>query len=310
MQRFVTRRVVAASLVLLGALGAAPAASAQEALVTTDWVAQHVADPKVRIVEVSVDPGLYEKGHVQGAVGLKWHSELCDPVARDIVSAPQFEKLCAKAGIANDTTVVLYGDNNNWFAAWAVWTFTLYGHKDVKIMNGGRTKWELEKRPWDTTVPAPAAATYKVAKSDLALRARLADVLAAVDGKQPAVLVDVRSPEEFSGKVIAPPGIQELAIRAGHVPGAKNVPWKKAVNDDGTFKPVAELKKLYADAGVDGKAPIITYCRIGERSSHSWFVLKFLLGYDVRNYDGSWTEYGNAVGVPIVNEAGTVWTGK
>jgi thiosulfate/3-mercaptopyruvate sulfurtransferase len=298
---------LAATVVAVASLGRA---SAHDALVTTDWVAKNVANPKVRIVEVSVDPGLYEKGHVQGAVGLKWHSELCDPVARDILSAAQFEKLCSKAGIANDTTVVLYGDNNNWFAAWAAWTFALYGHADVKIMDGGRIKWEKEGRPWDTTVPTPAATTYKVAKSDLKLRARLADVLTVVDGKQPAVLVDVRSPEEFTGKVIAPPGVQELAIRAGHVPGAKNVPWKKAVNDDGTFKSVDELRKLYADAGVDGKTPIITYCRIGERSSHSWFVLKFLLGYDVRNYDGSWTEYGNAVGVPIVNEAGTVWTGK
>ena len=286
------------------------AATIPDVLVSTDWVAQHLNDTAIRIVEVDVDTAAYDQGHVPNAIAWNWTTELCDTLVRDIIPPAKFEALMAGSGIGNDTTVVLYGDNNNWFAAWAVWTFKLYGHPDVKIMNGGRTKWELEKRPWDTTVPTPAAATYKVAKSDLALRARLADVLAAVDGKQPAVLVDVRSPEEFSGKVIAPPGVQELAIRAGHVPGAKNVPWKKAVNDDGTFKSVEELKKLYADAGVDGKAPIITYCRIGERSSHSWFVLKFLLGYDVRNYDGSWTEYGNAVGVPIVNEAGTVWTGK
>jgi thiosulfate/3-mercaptopyruvate sulfurtransferase len=295
---------------LLALVPFAPSARAPNVLVTTEWVAQHAADPKVRVVEVSVDPGLYEKGHVQGAVGFKWHSELCDPVARDIVSPSQFEKLCSRSGIGNDTTVVLYGDNNNWFAAWAVWTFTMYGHKDVKVMDGGRTKWELEKRPWDTTVPTPAPAQYHVAAVDKSLRARLTDVLAAVEGGKPAVLIDVRSPEEFAGKVIAPPGIQELAIRAGHVPGAKNVPWKKAVNEDGTFKSVDELRKLYAEAGVDGKTPVITYCRIGERSSHTWFVLKFLLGYDARNYDGSWTEYGNAVGVPIVNEAGTVWTGK
>ena len=284
--------------------------SAQDALVTTDWTAKNAANPKVRIVEVSVDPGMYEKGHVQGAVGVKWHSELCDPVKRDLLSPEQFEKLCSKSGIANDTTVVFYGDNHNWFAAWALWTFTMYGHKDVKIMNGGRTKWEQEGRPWDTTVPTPAATTYKVANVDKSLRARLPDVLAAAEGREPCVLVDVRSPEEFSGKVFAPAGIQELAIRAGHVPNAKNVPWKKAVNDDGTFKSVDELKKLYAEAGVDGSKPVITYCRIGERSSHTWFVLKFLLGYDARNYDGSWTEYGNAVGVPIVNEAGSVWTGK
>jgi len=288
----------------------AQVAAAPSALVTTDWVAKNANNPKVRVVEVSVDPGIYEKGHVPGAVGLKWHTELCDPVARDIVGAAAFEKLCARSGIANDSTVVLYGDNSNWFAAWAVWTFTMYGHKDVKVMDGGRTKWEAEGRPWDTTVPAPAAATYKVAGFDAKLRARLGDVVKVVEGADACVLVDVRSPDEFSGKVIAPPGIQELAIRAGHIPGAKSVPWKKAVNDDGTFKSVEELKKLYAAAGVDGSKPVITYCRIGERASHTWFVLKFLLGYDARNYDGSWTEYGNAVGVPIVNEAGSVWTGK
>jgi thiosulfate/3-mercaptopyruvate sulfurtransferase len=283
---------------------------AQDALVSTQWVADHLKDAKVRVLEVSVDPGVYEKGHVQGAVGLRWHSELCDPVRRDILSAVQFEKLCAQSGIANDSTVVLYGDNSNWFAAWAAWTFHLYGHTNVKLMDGGRAKWEAEKRPWDTSVPAPAAASYRVRVSATSLRARLSDVLALVEDGKPGVLVDVRSPDEFSGKVIAPPGVQELAIRAGHVPGAKNVPWKSAVKEDGTFKDVAELKQLYAAAGVDGSQPVITYCRIGERSSHSWFVLKCLLGYEVQNYDGSWTEYGNAVGVPIENPAGTVWTGK
>ena len=283
---------------------------AEDALVSTQWVADHLKDSKVRVVEVSVDPGVYEKGHLQGAVGLKWHSELCDPVRRDILSAEQFEKLCARSGISNDSTVVLYGDNSNWFAAWAAWTFHMYGHTNVKLMDGGRAKWEAEKRPWDTTVPAPAAASYHVQPSAASLRARLSDVLAVVEGGKPAVLVDVRSPDEFSGKVIAPPGIQELAIRAGHIPGAKNIPWKSALKDDGTFKDLAELKQLYAAAGVDGSKPVITYCRIGERSSHSWFVLSCLLGYEVRNYDGSWTEYGNAVGVPIENPAGTVWTGK
>ena len=301
--KLVTRFVIACSL-------AAGSIHAQDALVSTQWVADHLKDPKVRVVEVSVDPGVYEKGHVQGAVGLKWHSELCDPVRRDILSAEQVEKLCARSGIANDSTVVLYGDNSNWFAAWAAWTFHMYGHTNVKLMDGGRAKWEAEKRPWDTTVPAPAPASYKVPSTAAALRARLPDVLAVVEGGAPAVLVDVRSPDEFSGKVIAPSGVQELAIRAGHIPGAKNVPWKSAVKDDGTFKDVAELKQLYAAAGVDGSKPVITYCRIGERSSHSWFVLKCLLGYDVVNYDGSWTEYGNAVGVPIENPAGTVWTGK
>jgi thiosulfate/3-mercaptopyruvate sulfurtransferase len=299
------QRVTAAALLLL----AAPLA-AQEPLVTTDWVFQNLKNPKVRVLEVSVDPGVYEKGHVPGAVGVKWHSELADPVNRDIVSPESFEKLLSRAGIAPDTTVVLYGDNNNWFAAWGYWIFEIYGHKDVRLMDGGRKKWEAEGRPWETTVASHPATTYKLAKPSLALRARLTDVLASVEKKKPAVLVDVRSPDEFSGKVFAPPGIQELAIRAGHVPGARSIPWSRTVREDGTFKPKEELQKLYADAGVDGKTPVITYCRIGERSSHSWFVLKRLLGYDARNYDGSWTEYGNAVGVPIANEAGTIWTGK
>jgi thiosulfate/3-mercaptopyruvate sulfurtransferase len=286
------------------------AALVQDVLVTTDWVAQNQQNPKVRVVEVSVDPGVYEKGHVQGAVGWKWHSELCNPVNRDIVPPEGFEKLCASAGISNDTTVVLYGDLNNWFACWAYWMFTMYGHKDVKLMNGGRKKWELEKRPMDTNVPSHPAGKFKVGTTNLALRARLWDVLKVVEKKEPGVLVDVRSPDEHTGKVFAPPGIQELSIRAGCIPGAKNIPWSKTVNDDGTFKSAEELKKLYADAGVDGKGPVIAYCRIGERSSHTWFVLKMLLGYDVRNYDGSWTEYGNAVGVPIENKTGTVWTGK
>jgi len=301
--RLVTQLAIACTL-------AAGRIHAQDALVSTQWVADHLKDPKVRVVEVSVDSAVYEKGHVQGAVGLKWHSELCDPVRRDILSGEQFEKLCSRSGISNYSTVVLYGDNSNWFAAWAAWTFHVYGHTNVKLMDGGRAKWEAEKRPWDTTVPAPAAASYHAPSTAASLRARLSDVLAVVEGEKSAVLVDVRSPDEFSGKVIAPPGIQELALRAGHIPGAKNVPWKSALKDDGTFKDVAELKQLYAAAGVDGSKPVITYCRIGERSSHSWFVLKCLLGYEVRNYDGSWTEYGNAVGVPIENPAGTVWTGK
>lgn len=290
-------------------LAAAPA-FAQDVLVTTDWVFKNLDQPNIRIVEVSVDPGVYEKGHVPGALGFKWHSELCDPVRRDIVSVENFEKLMARSGISNDTTVILYGDLNNWFACWGYWIFTMYGHEKVKLMNGGRKKWELESRPLDQTTPVYRAAPYKVPKANLALRARLGDVLRVVDGRDPGVLVDVRSPEEYQGKVFAPKGIQELSIRAGHVPGAKSVPWSKAVNEDGTFKSVDELKKLYASAGVDGTKPVIAYCRIGERSSHTWFVLKFLLGYDARNYDGSWTEYGNAVGVPIENEAGTLWTGK
>jgi thiosulfate/3-mercaptopyruvate sulfurtransferase len=297
---------IAAALVLAAALPAA----AQDVLVTTDWVANHLQNKGVRVIEVSVDPGVYEKDHLEGAVGWKWHSELCDPVSRDVVSPEKFEALCRKAGISADTTVVLYGDLNNWFACWAYWTFTMYGHKNVKLMNGGRKKWTLEKRPLDTNVPAYPPGNFAVVNPSQALRARIGDVLKVVKQETPGVLVDVRSPDEHTGKVIAPPGIQELSIRAGCIPGAKSVPWSKAVNDDGTFKSVDELKKLYAEAGVDGAKPIIAYCRIGERSSHTWFVLKALLGYDARNYDGSWTEYGNAVGVPIENKAGTIWTGK
>jgi thiosulfate/3-mercaptopyruvate sulfurtransferase len=287
-------------------VSAAPAL-ASDVLVTTEWVASNLQAPNVRVVEVSVDPTLYAKGHVPGAVGFAWHTDLVDTVRRDIIAKEQFEKLNAGAGIGNDTTVILYGDNNNWFAAWALWTYRMYGHENVKIMDGGRIKWEAEKRPLDATVPKPDAAKYKARNMDKSLRARLADVTA----NKKAVLVDVRSPEEFQGKVFAPQGVPELAIRAGHIPGAKNISWKKAVNEDGTFKSVDDLKKIYAEAGITEKTPVITYCRIGERSSHSWFVLRELLGYkNVKNYDGSWTEYGNAVGVPIENEAGTVWTGK
>ncbi len=301
------KRFAAAALL---AIAIATPAAAEDVLVTTEWVGQNLKNDKVRLVEVSVDPGVYEKGHIPGAVGLKWHSELCDPVRRDIVSLERFEKLVSEAGISKDTTVVLYGDNGNWFAAWGFWIFTMYGHKDLKLMDGGRKKWELEKRPLDTTVPLYPPADYKAERPATALRARLADVLKVVEGGEPVALVYVRSPDEFSGKVIAPPGIQELAIRAGHIPGARNIPWSKTVREDGSFKSREELRALYATAGIEGDRPVIAYCRIGERSSHSWFVLKFLLGYDARNYDGSWTEYGNAVGVPIANEAGTVWTGK
>jgi thiosulfate/3-mercaptopyruvate sulfurtransferase len=301
------RTLLGTALAMLAAI--APAC-AQDVLVTTDWVWRNLADEKVRLVEVSVDPGVYEKGHVRGAVGFKWYTDLCDRLRRDIVSPENFEKLCRGAGISADTAVVLYGDNNNWFACWGYWIFTIYGHPNVKVMNGGRTKWELERRPWDTTVPSHPAGNFRASPPNPAIRARMNDVLSIVEGKERGVLVDVRSPDEYAGKIIAPPGIQELAIRAGRVPGAKNVPWNQTVNQDGTFKPVSALRKLYADAGVDGTAKIVTYCRIGERSSHSWFVLKFLLGYDARNYDGSWTEYGNAVGVPIENEAGTIWSGK
>lgn len=289
----------------------AEATSKSSPLVSTDWVAQKTGDPNIRIVEVSVEPGVYEQGHIPGAANVKWHTDLVDNPRRDIVSKEQFEALASKLGITPDTTVVLYGDNNNWFAAWGAWVFKLYGHDNVKLVDGGRKKWELEKRPLDTSAPSIKATKYAAAGVNAALRAKLPDVVAIAEGKEKSALLDIRSPDEYSGKVIAPAGIQELAVRAGHVPGAVNVPWKTAVNDaDGTFKSPEELKKIYADKGVDGSQPVVVYCRIGERSAHTWFVLSELLGYDAKQYDGSWTEYGNSVGVPINNPSGTVWTGK
>lgn len=298
------------SLGLLASAQAEPSTHSN-ALVSTNWVAQKAGDPKVRIIEVSVEPGLYEQGHIPGAANVKWHTDLVDNPRRDIISKEQFEALASKLGLTPDTTVVLYGDNNNWFAAWGAWIFKLYGHENVKLVDGGRKKWELEKRPLDTTAPAFKESKYAAAKVNQGLRARLPDVVAIADGKDKAALLDIRSPDEYSGKVIAPAGIQELAVRAGHVPGAVNVPWKTAVNEaDGTFKSTEDLKKLYAEKGVDGSQPVVVYCRIGERSAHTWFVLSELLGYDAKQYDGSWTEYGNSVGVPISNPSGTVWTGK
>lgn len=297
-----------AATLLLG--GAALANSGP--LVTTDWLEQNLNDPKLRIVEVSVDPGLYERGHIPGAQNVVWHTDLVDTVARDIASPEKFQALVRKLGIDKDTTVVLYGDSNNWFAAWGAWVFDIYGLRDnVKLVDGGRKKWELEKRPVATN-PVPAkASSFTVAEPNRKLRARLADVVATVEKKSDARILDIRSPDEFSGKIIAPAGFQELALRAGHIPGSVNVAWARAVNQaDGTIKPVEELRKLYAEVGIDGSKPVITTCRIGERSSHTWFILSRLLGYQVANYDGSWTEYGNAVGLPISNPAGTVWGGK
>jgi thiosulfate/3-mercaptopyruvate sulfurtransferase len=264
------------------------------------------------VIDVSVEPGVFERGHVPGAQNVVWHTDLVETVNRDIASRERFQALVRRLGVDKDTTVVLYGDNNNWFAAWGAWVFDIYGLRDnVKLLDGGRKKWELEKRPLATNPVAPQPSTLVVSEANRALRARLVDVLAVAEKQSEKRILDIRSPDEFSGKVVAPPGIQELAIRAGHIPGSVNVPWARAVNTtDGTLKPVEELRKLYAEAGIDGSKPIITTCRIGERSSHSWFVLSRVLGYQVANYDGSWTEYGNAVGVPIANPAGTVWTGK
>lgn len=291
-------------------LQAAQALAASDVLVSTEWLEKNLNNPKVRIIEVSVAPGVYERGHIPGAVNFAWHRDLVDPVRRDIASQENFQALLRKSGISADTTTVLYGDNNNWFAAWGAWVFDVYGVDNVKLLDGGRVKWEAEKRALDNRAKTPVAGNVTVQAANKDLRAFLPDVLAAAEKRSDVQLVDIRSADEYNGKVFAPQGVQELAVRAGHVPGAVNVPWGQAVAADGTFKSAEELKKVYGAVGIDGSKPIITYCRIGERSSHTWFALKKILGYDVRNYDGSWTEYGNAVGVPVVNVAGTVWGGK
>ena len=270
-----------------------------ESLVTTDWVAQHQNDPKVRIVEVDVDTKSYDESHIPNAIAWAWNTQLSDTLKRDILSKEQFEELMSSAGIAPDTTVVIYGDNNNWFAAWALWQMKIYGHADVKLMNGGRKKWLAEGRDVSKDTPKPARTQYKSSKTDTSLRAFLPQVQAAL-ASHASAMVDVRSPQEFTGEILAPPGLPETCQRGGHIPGARSIPWGKAVNEDGTFKSYDELKALYGGEGVDGSRPVIAYCRIGERSSHTWFVLKYLLGYDkVTNYDGSWTEWGNLVGAPI-----------
>lgn len=291
-----------------------PVAARQAAaspLVSTAWLEKNLDAKGLRIVEVSVEPGQFERGHIPGAQNVAWHTDLVETVSRDIAGPDKFAALVRRLGIDRDTTVVLYGDNNNWFAAWGAWVFAQYGLVDnVKLLDGGRKKWEAEKRPLDTRTAEVAASRFEASPASPALRARLSDVLAVARKERDEQILDIRSPDEFSGKVIAPAGVPELAIRAGHIPGSVNVPWGKAVNPDGTIKSPAELKALYAAAGIDGTKPVITSCRIGERSSHSWFVLSRILGYPVRNYDGSWTEYGNTVGVPVVNLAGTVWGGK
>jgi thiosulfate/3-mercaptopyruvate sulfurtransferase len=270
-----------------------------ETLVSTDWVAQHAADPNVRIVEVDVDTKAYDEGHVPGALGWAWNSQLCDTLRRDILSQAQFDELMASSGISNGTTVVIYGDNNNWFAAWALWQMKIYGHADVRLMNGGRKKWLSEGRELSTESPQVARAAYRSSRPDNSLRAFLPQVQATVEGRNWA-LVDVRSPQEYTGEILAPPGLPETCQRGGHIPGARSIPWGKACNDDGTFKSADELRSLYGSEGIDGSQPVIAYCRIGERSSHTWFVLKYLLGLDkVVNYDGSWTEWGNLVGAAV-----------
>ena len=270
-----------------------------EVLVSTDWVAQHAHDANARVVEVDVDTTAYDQGHVPGAAGWNWTTELCDTLVRDIVPKHKLEALLGKSGIDNNTTIILYGDNNNWFAAWAFWRLKIYGHQDVRIMNGGRKKWVAEGRDLSTEKPTFPTKTYTAKPADNSLRAFLPEVQKAVASKSHA-LVDVRSPQEFTGEILAPPGLPETCQRGGHIPGAKSIPWAKACNEDGTFKSVEELKSLYGAQGISGEKPVIAYCRIGERSSHTWFVLKHLLGFkDVQNYDGSWTEWGNLVGAAV-----------
>ncbi len=272
--------------------------SRDTALVTADWVAENLNNPQVVIVEVDEDTALYAQGHIENAITFNWREDLQDGLRRDIISKEGFEALLSKSGIANDTTVILYGGNNNWFAAYAYWYFKLYGHQDVRLLDGGRKRWELDARPFITAVPTRTATRYVAKDQDLSLRAFRDEVIAAIGVKN---IVDVRSPAEFSGELAAPAHLpQEGGQVKGHVPSAKNIPWSKAANEDGTFKSDAELKDIYTTAGVDLGKDTIAYCRIGERSAFSWFVLHELLGVtNVKNYDGSWTEYGSLVGVPV-----------
>jgi thiosulfate/3-mercaptopyruvate sulfurtransferase len=270
------------------------------ALVETSWVADHPGDPGIRLVEVDVDTTAYDTGHIAGAVGWNWKTDLQRHPVRDIPGPEEWAALLARSGISRETTVILYGDNNNWFAAFAYWLFKVYGHEDARLMNGGRKKWMDEGRPLTTQVPSHPVATYRVAHVDATLRALRDEVREAVTHPN-AALVDVRSPGEFSGELLAPEHLpQEGAQRGGHIPGARNIPWATAVAEDGTFKPADELRRIYGDQGITPDRAVVAYCRIGERSAHTWVVLHELLGYPtVRNYDGSWTEWGSLVGAPV-----------
>jgi thiosulfate/3-mercaptopyruvate sulfurtransferase len=272
---------------------------ATDVLVDADWATSHLTDPTVRLVEVDVDTTSYEQSHIPGAIAWNWTSQLSDGIRRDIAGRAEFSELLSSSGISPDTTIVLYGDNNNWFAAWAYWQLKLFGHDDVRILNGGRKLWLDTGLPLTTDVPAYEPTGYQLAEPDFALRAYRDDILPRL-GDSTLALVDVRSPAEFNGEIIAPPGMSETAQRAGHIPGAASIPWAQTVREDGTFKSRDELANLYEAKGITSDKDVIAYCRIGERSSHSWFVLHELLGYKrVRNYDGSWTEYGSLIGVPI-----------
>ncbi|MDQ3992935.1 MAG: sulfurtransferase [Actinomycetota bacterium] len=269
-------------------------------LVTTDWLAEHAGDANVVVAEVDENPDLYEEGHIRGAVKLHWRDDLQDPVERDLVDRETFERLLGSLGVGNDKTVVLYGDKNNWFAAFAYWYLKIYGHEDVRILDGGRQKWIDEGRELTTETQSPQPVAYSAKERDESIRSYRDDVLQGLGGTGRA-LVDVRSPQEYAGELLAPPGYeQEGAQRGGHIPTAQSIPWAQAVRDDGTFKSAGELRELYGGRGVTPDQEVVAYCRIGERSAHTWFVLRELLGYDrVRNYDGSWTEWGNLVDVPI-----------
>lgn len=276
-----------------------PAYAFPDVLVETDWVDQHRTDADLRFVEVDAEPSEYDEGHIPGAVGWNWNTQLSDIRVRDLLTKASFEQLMASSGITHDTTVILYGDNNNWFAAWAFWEMKIFGHRDVRLMNGGRRKWLAEGRELSADVPKYPPVRYAAQEPDNSIRAFLPEVMEVMRSGS-AALIDVRSPQEFTGEIFAPPGMPETCQRAGHIPGARSVPWGKACNEDGTFRSREALEALYGEAGATAGRPAIAYCRIGERSSHTWFVLKYLLGRsEVKNYDGSWTEYGNLVGVPV-----------